>query len=123
MKPTSRRSRTTSSPDCHSLSTAPLTTSTVARSISPRGATTSVFPWRRVATSKLPESATNPSSSLHLSRARRDETGGYCRRFFALQVNRGIHAPHAVSRQTPAERVERPSEPLSVLQGQVAADD
>src|SRR3954470_1903804 len=132
MKPTWRRSRTMSSPCSRSRSTASRTRSTVARSISPRGATTSAERRRSVATSKLPGAATSPLPSSHFSTPkgprksargpRFDEAGGNRSRFFALQVDRRVHSPHGVSAQTSAERIDRPGQALAVLARQVAAD-
>src|SRR3954466_10893060 len=133
MKPTSRRSTIRSSPGWNSRSTASRTRLTVARSISPRGATTNAEPWRRVATSRLPGAATRRLPSSHLLTpiggrpsawgVRPDETGSHGRGLLALEVDCGIHPPHHVGGQTTAERIEWTCQPRAVLARQVAPDN
>src|SRR3954470_11301067 len=133
MKPTSRRSSTMSSADWWSRSTASRMRSTVARSISPRGDTIRDEPECSEPTSKLPSAATSPSPILALldttwwerrstCGARLDEASSDVVGLLAVQVDGCVHAPHRVSSQTFAERVERPGQPGAVLAGEVRAD-
>src|SRR3954470_12496688 len=136
MNATCRRSMTMSSPGLKSRSTASLTRSTVARSISPSGATMRAPSVRWVAMSKLPGAATSPGPSLHLlthsgsplvgifsARATRiDEALSNGGGLLALEVDRRIHPAHHVRSQTSTELVERPGELRAVLPCQVAAD-
>src|SRR3954454_22306163 len=127
MKLTSRRSITTSSPPWCSRSTASRTRSTVARSISPLGATIRAPPRRCVATSKLPGAATSPRSSSHLSHESAGVSGSqellsHGGGLLALQVYGGVHAPHRIGGQLAADRIQRSGQLRPVLPCEVAPD-